>query len=161
MRGSYVVASGFSRVDDSGRSRRGGQRPDAGDTAPAAHITTMNTNRSDLPGPRALRSAGYATPTPPEVALHAAQEHLVAVEHALAETHEALDAIARELATAPASSPPDALTTVQVASVLSLSRATVAELIRRGEIASVKIGGSRRVFRADLDHYIAELRAAS
>ena len=125
----------------------------------------MNTNRSDLPGPRALRTAGYAgyaAPTPAEAALHAAQEHLVAVEHALAETHEALAAVARELASsAPAGSPPDALTTVQVATTLGLGRATVAELIRRGEIASVKIGGSRRVFRADLDGYIASLRASA
>jgi excisionase family DNA binding protein len=77
------------------------------------------------------------------------------------EAHEALDAIAHELATAPASSPPDALTTVQVAAALCLGRATVAEMLRRGEIASVKIGGARRVFRADLDRYIAELRASA
>ncbi len=148
-------------MDDSGRSRRGGQPSNTEDPATAAHITTMNTNRSDLPGPRALRTAGYAARTPAEAALHAAQEHLAAVEHALAETHEALDAIARELATAPAGSPPDALTTVQVAAALCLGRATVAELIRRGEIASVKIGGARRVFRADLDGYIASLRASA
>jgi len=158
-----VVATGFSRVDDSGRSRRVDQRPDAGDTEKAAHITTMNTNRSDHPGPRALRTAGNATHThtPAEAALHAAHEHLAAVKHALVEAHEALDAIARELATAPAGFSPDALTTVQVATALGLGRATVAELIRRGEIASVKIGGARRVFRADLDGYIASLRAAS
>jgi len=68
----------------------------------------------------------------------------LAIEHALVEAHEALDAIAHELATAPASSPPDALTTVQVAAALCLGRATVAEMLRRGEIASVKIGGARR-----------------
>jgi len=152
-----VVATGFSHADDSGRSRRSA----VGDGDRAAHITTMNTNRGDLPGPRALRSAGYASPTPAEAALHAAQEHLAAVEHALVEAHEALDAIARELATAPVGAPPDALTTVQVAAALCLGRATVAELIRRGEINSVKIGGSRRVFRADLDHYIASLRASA
>jgi len=152
-----VVATGFSRVDDSGLPRRS----TVGDGDRAAHITTMETNRSDPPGPRALRTAGYAAHTPAEAALHAAQDHLAAVEHALVEAHEALDAIARELATAPAGSPPDALTTVQVAVALCLGRATVAELIRRGEIASVKIGGSRRVFRADLDHYIAELRASA
>ncbi len=157
MRGSHVVATGISYADDSGRSRRS----TVGDGDRAAHITTMNTNRGDHPGPRALRSAGYATHTPAEAALHAAKEHLAAVEHALAETHEALAAVARELATAPSSSPPDALTTVQVAAALGLGRATVAELIRRGDLASVKIGGSRRVFRADLDGYIASLRASA
>ncbi len=157
MRGSHVVATGFSHVDDSGLPRCS----TVGDGDRAAHITTMNTNRSDLPGPRALRTTGYATPTHAEAALRAAQEHLAAAEHALAETHEALDAIARELATAPVGSPPDALTTGQVATTLGLGRATVAELIRRGEIASVKIGGSRRVFRADLDGYIASLRASA
>jgi len=157
MRGSHVVATGFGRADDSGLPRRS----TVGDGDRAAHITTMNKNRSEIPGPRALRSAGSATHTPAEAALHAAQEHLAAVEHALVEAHEALDAIARELATAPAGSPPDALTTVQVATALGLGRATVAELIRRGEIASVKIGGSRRVLRRDLDRYLDSLRASA
>jgi len=93
-----VVATGFSHADNSGHSRRVDLRPDLEDTDTAAHITTMNTNRSDLPGPRALRTAGYATHThtpPAEAALNAAHEHLAAAEHALAETHEALDAIPR------------------------------------------------------------------
>ncbi len=152
MSGSHVVATGFSRVDDSGRSRRS----TVGDGDRAAHITTMNTTQ---PSTRALHAAPAPGRHPAEVAPRAAQERLAAAEHALAETHEALDAIARELA--PAGSPPDALTTLQVAAALCLGRATVAELIRRGEINSVKIGGSRRVFRADLDQYIASLRASA
>ncbi len=154
MRGSHVVATGFSRVDDSGRSRRS----TGGDGGRAAHIIGMNTSQ---PSTRALHAAPAPGLHPTEAALHAAQERLAAAEHALAETHEALDAIARELATAPTASPPDALTTVQVATALGLGRATVAELIRRGEIASVKIGGARRVFRADLDQYIVNLRASA
>ncbi len=144
-------------MDDSGLPRRS----TVGDGDRAAHITTMNMNRSNPGGPRALCAAPAPERHPAEVALRAAQDHLAAVEHALAETHEALAAVARELASAPAGSPPDALTTVQVAAALGLGRATVAELIRRGEIASVKIGGARRVFRADLDGYIASLRASA
>jgi len=117
----------------------------------------MNTTQ---PSTRALHAAPAPGRHPAEVALRAAQERLAAAEHALAETHEALDAIARELAAAPAGSPPDALTTLQVAAALCLGRATVAELIRRGDLPSVKIGGARRVFRADLDGYIASLRAS-
>ncbi len=162
MRGSHVVATGFSRVDDSGRSRRRGRPPDAGDTATAAHITTMNTNRSDLPGPRALRTAGDVTHTPVEAALRGAREQLAAAERALAGMHEALDAAVAELATAPgSSSAPDALTTVQVAGTLGLGRATVAEMIRRGDLPSVKIGGARRVLRRDLDRYLDSLRASA
>jgi len=64
------------------------------------------------PPPRAAYHRVRHRP-PAEAALHAAQEHLAAVEHALVEAHEALDAIARELVTAPAGSAPDALTTAQ------------------------------------------------
>jgi len=159
MRGSHVVATGFSHVDGFGLPRRVEQRPDAEDTETAAHITTMNTTQ---PSTRALHAAPAPGRHPAEVALRAAQERLAAAEHALAETHEALAAVARELASgAPTASPPDALTILQVAAALGLGRATVAELIRRGEIASVKIGGARRVFRADLDGYIASLRASA
>jgi len=154
MRGSHVVATGFSHVDGFGLPRRS----TVGDGDRAAHITTMNTTQ---PSTRALHAAPAPGRHPAEVALRAAQERLAAAEHALAETHEALAAVARELATAPAGSPPDALTTLQVAAALGLGRATVAEMIRRGEIASVKIGGSRRVFRADLDGYIASLQASA
>jgi len=154
MRGSHVVATGFSRVDGFGLPRRS----TVGDGDRAAHITTMNTTQ---PSTRALHAAPAPGRHPAEVALRAAQERLAAAEHALAETHEALDAIARELATSPAGSPPDALTTLQVAAALGLGRATVAELIRRGDLPSVKIGGARRVFRADLDGYIASLRASA
>ena len=122
----------------------------------------MNTNRSDLPGPRALRTAGDATHTPVEAALRGAREQLAAAERALAGMHEALDAAVAELATAPDhTSTPDALTTVQVAAALGLGRVTVAEMIRRGELPSVKIGGARRVLRRDLDRYLDSLRASA
>jgi len=154
MRGSHVVATGFSHVDGFGLPRRS----TVGDGGRAAHITTMNTTQ---PSTRALHAAPAPGRHPAEVALRAAQERLAAAEHALAETHEALAAVARELATAPAGSPPDALTTLQVAAALGLGRATVAEMIRRGDLPSVKIGGARRVFRADLDQYIVNLRASA
>ena len=56
---------------------------------------------------------------------------------------------------------PDLLTMLDVAGVLNLGRSTVAVLIGRGEIVSVKIGGSRRIRRADLERYIASLLVAS
>jgi excisionase family DNA binding protein len=46
----------------------------------------------------------------------------------------------------------------QVAELLGLSRSTIAVMVRTGAIRSAKIGGSRRVFRADLDQYIANAR---
>jgi excisionase family DNA binding protein len=53
---------------------------------------------------------------------------------------------------------PDAYTLEQVAELLGLSRSTIAVMVRTGAIRSAKIGGSRRVFRADLDQYIANAR---
>jgi excisionase family DNA binding protein len=47
------------------------------------------------------------------------------------------------------------LTTTQVAALLGLSRSTVTLMISRGELTSVKVGGSRRVLRRDLDAYLA------
>jgi len=154
MRGSHVVATGFSRVDGSRLSRRS----TVGNGDRAAHIITMNTTQ---PSTRTLHAAPAPGRHPAEVALCAAQERLAAAEHALAETHEALAAVARELAAAPTASPPDALTTVQVAGTLGLGRATVAEMIRRGDLVSVKIGGARRVLRRDLDRYLDSLRASA
>ena len=49
-------------------------------------------------------------------------------------------------------------TTEQVAQILSLSRSTVAEMLRRRDIRSVKLGGCRRIFRVDVDAYIASVR---
>jgi len=91
MRGSHVVATGFSHVDGFGLPRRS----TVGDGGRAAHITTMNTTQ---PSTRALHAAPAPGRHPAEVALRAAQERLAAAEHALAETHEALAAVARELA---------------------------------------------------------------
>ena len=37
------------------------------------------------------------------------------------------------------------LTVIEVAEILKLSKATVRELVRNGEISSVQFGGSRRI----------------
>ena len=47
------------------------------------------------------------------------------------------------------------------ARALSLSRATVFELIASGELRSIKIGRSRRIPRASLEDYISRLLAAA
>jgi excisionase family DNA binding protein len=44
---------------------------------------------------------------------------------------------------------------------LSLSRATVYELIRTGELASFKIGRSRRIAHSTLEQYVARCQAAA
>ena len=49
------------------------------------------------------------------------------------------------------------LTIRETAGELRLSEATVAERLARGDIPSVKIGKARRVRRADLEAYIAQL----
>lgn len=49
------------------------------------------------------------------------------------------------------------LTVTAAASALSLSRSTVYELIRRGEIESVKIGGTRRIRPDALEAFRARL----
>jgi excisionase family DNA binding protein len=40
-----------------------------------------------------------------------------------------------------------------------LSRSTVTAMIGRRELASIKVGGSRRVLRHDLDRHLAEVAA--
>ncbi|CAN5860351.1 hypothetical protein BH23ACT8_BH23ACT8_15700 [soil metagenome] len=45
------------------------------------------------------------------------------------------------------------LTTPRAAELLSLSPRTVKRLVADGRLASVKIGGARRIRRADLDRY--------
>lgn len=45
-----------------------------------------------------------------------------------------------------------------VAQVLSLSRTKVYELVRSGELPSVRIGGSRRVRGEDLTEYVESLQ---
>jgi excisionase family DNA binding protein len=47
----------------------------------------------------------------------------------------------------------------EAAEALSLSRATVYELIASGDLASVKIGRSRRITRDALEHYVARLES--
>jgi excisionase family DNA binding protein len=95
----------------------------------------------------------------PAEAIRAAASRIAAVELDLAEARTALAAAEAAVAAAKQSVPvPNAYTTEQVAQSLGLSRSTVAEMVRRGDIRSVKLGGARRVFRADLDAYIAEVR---
>lgn len=45
----------------------------------------------------------------------------------------------------------------EVAEVLNVGRTKVFDLIRSGELASVKVGGSRRVTEQAIDDYIARL----
>lgn len=49
------------------------------------------------------------------------------------------------------------LTVGEVARALSLSKATAERLVARGAIATIRIGRCRRVTRAALEAYIAEL----
>lgn len=97
-------------------------------------------------------------PTPTGV-IRAVEERLDALERDLRSAREALAVAEAELLAARLSSwtPPQALTTDQVARELNLSRSTVTTLIGRGQLASVKIGGARRVLRRDLDAYLSAL----
>jgi excisionase family DNA binding protein len=113
------------------------------------------SRRPEVHPPRPPIHAG-ASPTD---AIRAAAARIAAVEHDLAEARTALAAAEAAVAAVHQSVPaPDAYTTEQVAHALGLSRSTVAEMLRRGDIRSVKLGGARRVFRADLDVYIAGVR---
>ena len=49
----------------------------------------------------------------------------------------------------------------EAAERLSMGRSKIYELMRRGEIRSVKIGGCRRIPRAALDDFVADLEAVS
>ena len=49
----------------------------------------------------------------------------------------------------------------EAAHLLSLSRKTVYDLMRRGELASLKIGGSRRIPLTALHDFIARLEEAA
>lgn len=53
------------------------------------------------------------------------------------------------------------LTVIQVAQLLNIGRSKVYELLYKGEIKSVKIGGSRRVRYSDLGEYVRRLDDAS
>jgi excisionase family DNA binding protein len=48
----------------------------------------------------------------------------------------------------------------EVAQLLGISRSSLYELLRRGEIASVRIGRSRRVPRAALSAFVDQLHMA-
>jgi excisionase family DNA binding protein len=49
----------------------------------------------------------------------------------------------------------------EAAAYLSIGRSKVYELMRLGELRSVKIGGSRRIPRAALGEFVAGLETAS
>lgn len=93
--------------------------------------------------------------------VRAALERLAAIEHELAKTRTALIAADVALAAAGTATPPDAYTVDQVAHALGISRSKVWEMLKRREIVSHLIGSSRRVFRSDLDAYIASVRNAA
>ena len=57
------------------------------------------------------------------------------------------------------SSPPLLLTVTETARLLSLSVRTVDEFIAAGVIRSVRINRSRRISRAALERFVAELEA--
>ena len=91
--------------------------------------------------------------------IRAVEERLDALERDVRSARAALALAETELLAAhhAAETSPEALTTDQVARQLVLSRSTVAAMIARGELASVKIGGARRVLRRDLDAYLTTL----
>jgi excisionase family DNA binding protein len=97
-------------------------------------------------------------PTPVGV-IRVVEERLDGLERELAAARDALAAAEAELIAGHRQSEvgPDALTTDQVARVRGLSRSTVTGMISRRELPSVKIGGSRRVLRRDLDAYLGSL----
>jgi excisionase family DNA binding protein len=97
-------------------------------------------------------------PTPVGV-IRAVEERLDGLERELTAARDALAAAEDELIAAHRQSEagPDALTTDQVARALGLSRSTVTAMISRRELPSVKIDGSRRVLRRDLDAYLGSL----
>lgn len=47
------------------------------------------------------------------------------------------------------------LTAEQAGELLGICKASVFTLIKRGDIASLKVGGARRIVRSDLDAFIA------
>ena len=137
MSGSNVVATATTFLD-----RRG--RPDPGQ---------FGVNGTGLGMTLNMHRAG--------VEVRAALERLAAAEQELAETRAALLAAEVALTAAGTAPVPDAYTVEQVAHALGISRSKVWEMLKRREIASHLIGSSRRVFRSDLDAYIASVRNAA
>jgi hypothetical protein len=92
-----------------------------------------------VPGMHALHPDQVAT------AIRDAAERIASTEAALPDARAALATAEAALAVLPTpGTAPAALTTTDDDDALRLSRSTVAEMLRRGEIRSVKIGGSRR-----------------
>jgi excisionase family DNA binding protein len=52
------------------------------------------------------------------------------------------------------------LTVTEAAHRIGLGRTVTYDLIRRGELRSLKIGGSRRVATADIEEFVNRLREA-
>ena len=61
----------------------------------------------------------------------------------------------------PVSLPPLLLTVTETARLLSLSVRTVDEFVASGVIRSVRINRSRRISRAAVERFVAELEAGS
>jgi excisionase family DNA binding protein len=120
-------------------------------------MTARTTGSTTSASPGLTRLTAVA-PTPTGV-IRAVEERLDALERDVRSARDALALAEAELLAAQhaAEMPPEALTTDQVARQLGLSRSTVAGLIGRGELTSVKIGGARRVLRRDLDAYLTGL----
>jgi excisionase family DNA binding protein len=80
----------------------------------------------------------------------------------LSELRERIRDLAEELAARrhPSESPPVLLTIEEAARTLRISRTVVWQLIKSGELRSVKIGASRRVPVAAITDYTAALRAS-
>ena len=99
-------------------------------------------------------------PTPTGL-IRTVQERLDALERDLAAARSALAVAEVELLAVERRPAPEpvALTTDQVARLLGLSRSTVTAMIGRRELPSVKVGGSRRVLRRELDAYLAAITA--
>ena len=52
------------------------------------------------------------------------------------------------------------LTVAEAAIVLGVSRALLYDKVKSGEVRSIKLGGSRRIPRQELDDYIARLASS-
>ena len=59
------------------------------------------------------------------------------------------------MATTPVTEHRRAYKVEEVAELLGLSRNTVFRLLKRGELQSIKVGGSRRITVEQLDRYLA------
>lgn len=53
------------------------------------------------------------------------------------------------------------LTITQAASRLGVGRSKLYEIVRKGELASVRLGGARRIVAADLEDFVRALKERS